>query len=41
MLEVAKHFPDYRFVVAKAPGLDESFYAALLAPYNNVTSGGE
>ena len=38
MLEVAKHFPDYQFVVAKAPGLDESFYAELLAPYNNVSS---
>ena len=38
MLEVAKHFPDYQFVVAKAPGLDESFYAELLAPYQNVSS---
>ena len=38
MLEVARHFPDYQFVVAKAPGLDESFYAELLAPYKNVSS---
>ena len=38
MLEVTKHFPDYQFVVAKAPGLDESFYASLLAPYKNVSS---
>ncbi len=38
MLEVAKHFPDYQFVVAKAPGLEESFYAALLKPYSNVSS---
>ncbi len=38
MLEVAKHFPAYQFVVAKAPGLDEHFYAALLAPYKNVSS---
>lgn len=38
MLEVAKHFPNYQFVVAKAPGLDESFYAGLLAPYKNVFS---
>jgi lipid-A-disaccharide synthase len=38
MLEVAKHFPDYQFVVAKAPGLDESFYAELLKPYKNVSS---
>ncbi len=38
MLQVAKHFPGYQFVVAKAPGLDESFYAELLAPYDNVSS---
>ena len=38
MLEVAKHFPDYQFVVAKAPGLDENFYAELLKPYGNVSS---
>ncbi len=38
MLEVAKHFPEYQFVVAKAPGLDDSFYASLLAPYTNVSS---
>ncbi len=38
MLEVAKHFPDYQFVVAKAPGLEDSFYAELLAPYKNVSS---
>jgi len=38
MLEVAKHFPGYQFVVAKAPGMDEHFYAELLAPYKNVSS---
>lgn len=38
MLEVAKHFPDHQFVVAKAPGLEESFYNELLAPYRNVSS---
>ncbi len=38
MLEVTKHFPDHQFVVAKAPGLDESFYAGLLKPYSNVSS---
>jgi lipid-A-disaccharide synthase len=38
MLEVAKHFPSYQFVVAKAPGLDENFYNELLAPFNNVSS---
>lgn len=38
MLQVAQHFPAYQFVVAKAPGLHESFYAGLLAPYKNVSS---
>ncbi len=38
MLAVAKHYPQYHFVVAKAPGLDESFYNQLLAPYKNVSS---
>jgi lipid-A-disaccharide synthase len=37
MLQVAKHFPDHHFVVAKAPGLEESFYNELLAPYHNVS----
>jgi lipid-A-disaccharide synthase len=37
MLEVAKHFPGYKFVVAKAPGLDENFYNDLLKPYSNVS----
>lgn len=38
MLEVSKHFIDYQFVVAKAPGQDDSFYEELLAPYTNVIS---
>ena len=38
MLEVAKHFPGYQFVVAKAPGLDDNFYKELLVPYQNVSS---
>ena len=38
MLSVAKHFPDYHFVVAKAPGIEDDFYDALLAPYQNVSS---
>jgi lipid-A-disaccharide synthase len=37
MLQVAQHFPNYNFVVAKAPGLDEDFYNELLAPYKNVS----
>jgi lipid-A-disaccharide synthase len=38
MLQVANHFPQYNFVVAKAPGLEESFYNELLSPYTNVSS---
>ncbi len=38
MLQVAKDFPTYHFVVAKAPGLEENFYNELLAPYKNVSS---
>ncbi len=38
MLEVARHFPNYQFVVAKAPGLEADFYNELLAPYSNVSS---
>ncbi|MEO8769379.1 MAG: lipid-A-disaccharide synthase [Ferruginibacter sp.] len=38
MLEVSKHFPQYQFIVAKAPGLDENFYNELLSPYTNVSS---
>ena len=38
MLGVAKHFPEYQFVVAKAPGVEENFYKDLLAPYQNVSS---
>ncbi|MEO7984181.1 MAG: lipid-A-disaccharide synthase [Bacteroidota bacterium] len=37
MLEVSKSFPTYQFIVAKAPGLEEQFYAALLQPYANVS----
>jgi lipid-A-disaccharide synthase len=37
MLEVSRNFPDYQFVVAKAPGLDEDFYNGLLRPYSNVS----
>jgi lipid-A-disaccharide synthase len=38
MLEVSKRFPDHQFVVAKAPGLEDSFYAGLLGAYPNVSS---
>ncbi|HMG83857.1 MAG TPA: lipid-A-disaccharide synthase [Ferruginibacter sp.] len=38
MLEVSKSFPDHQFVVAKAPGIEDSFYTELLSPYTNVSS---
>lgn len=38
MLQMAKHFPAFDFVVAKAPGIEECFYAELMAPYKNVRS---
>ena len=36
MLQASNHFPDYDFVVAKAPGMDEHFYDTLLEPFPNV-----
>lgn len=38
MLGVAKSFPNYQFVVAKAPGQEDTFYEPFLAAYNNVSS---
>ncbi len=38
MLEVSKSFPQYQFIVAKAPGLDDTFYSSMLQQYNNVSS---
>ncbi|MBV9989424.1 MAG: lipid-A-disaccharide synthase [Chitinophagaceae bacterium] len=38
MLGVAGLFPEYRFVVAEAPGQDPAFYRKFLADYPNVTS---
>ncbi len=38
MLQVTEKFPDYHFVVAKAPGIENSFYDNLLAPYKNVSA---
>ena len=37
MLEVSKVFPDYQFIVAKAPGVEETFYNKLLKEYSNVS----
>lgn len=38
MLEVSRFFPDHLFIVAKAPGQDDSFYTSLLENYPNVSS---
>jgi lipid-A-disaccharide synthase len=37
MLEVSRSFPAYQFIVAKAPGLDGTFYDELLKDYSNVS----
>ena len=36
MLKVAEHFPSYRFIVAKAPGLTATFYDELLQPFPHI-----
>ncbi|HEV2481611.1 MAG TPA: lipid-A-disaccharide synthase [Puia sp.] len=38
MLRVSEWFPDYQFVVAQAPGLDETFYQEILSPYPHVAA---
>lgn len=38
MLAVSKQFPDYQFVVAKAPGIEDNFYNEMLSAYSNVSS---
>ena len=38
MLEVAKAFPNYEFVVAKAPGQEDSFYESFFKSYPNVSA---
>jgi lipid-A-disaccharide synthase len=38
MLEVSKLFPGYHFVVAKAPGQEDSFYETVLSAYPNVSA---
>ena len=37
MLEVSRSFPGYQFIVAKAPGVEESFYDAMLQHFSNVS----
>lgn len=36
MLRQTVHFPSYKFIVAKAPGLPDEFYDSLLKPFANV-----
>ncbi|NCI48109.1 lipid-A-disaccharide synthase [Sediminibacterium soli] len=38
MLSVADAFPDHQFVVAQAPGLDESFYGTFFQNRHNVSA---
>ena len=38
MLEVTRDFPEYRFIIAKAPSLDDAFYNGFLEKYKNVRS---
>ncbi|MFZ6024960.1 MAG: lipid-A-disaccharide synthase [Bacteroidota bacterium] len=38
MLSVAAHFPGYQFVVAMAPGLNDTFYRPFLVTAPNVSS---
>lgn len=40
MLKASIRFPECQFVVAKAPGIDDDFYAPMLQPYDNVTALG-
>lgn len=41
MLEASKNFPEYTFVVAKAPGMDERFYEEFLKNYKNVQTASD
>jgi lipid-A-disaccharide synthase len=38
MLEVSGSFPDFQFIVAKAPGVDDSFYHGFISAYTNVST---
>jgi lipid-A-disaccharide synthase len=40
MLAASRHFPDYQFIVAMAPGMDDAFYKPFLAGYENVSAVG-
>lgn len=36
MLSVVKHFPNYHFVVAQAPGLDDAWFTSLVPTSKNI-----
>ena len=38
MLRVAAHFPNYQFLVARAPGIEDEFYDKFLVSFQNVGS---
>ncbi len=38
MLEVCQFFPNHQFIVAMAPGQEDSFYTPLLSAYANVST---
>ena len=41
MLATSKHFPEYNFIVAKAPGITDEFYETFLHSYKNVIAVAE
>jgi lipid-A-disaccharide synthase len=38
MLDVSKDFPDYQFIIAKAPSLTDDFFAQFIDQYPNVST---
>ena len=36
MLHATKNFPDYRFIIGKAPSIDDDFYDGFIKDYHNV-----
>jgi lipid-A-disaccharide synthase len=37
MLQVTKYFPEYQFVIAEAPSIEDAFYKSFVANYVNVS----
>lgn len=36
MLEASKNFPDYQFIIAKAPSIEDNYYDTFIKEYKNV-----